>query len=236
MDEQLDYGSTRNFYRSRLLKSCYQEINYKIISFFGQLDTNLSILDVGCGDGFFLSILRDLGFLNIKGIDLSEAFIMKCRKKGLIVDKKDFLTYADEKYDIILMIELLEHTKEPELFLNKARFLLNTRGKILLTVPVFDSIYEKYLRLRTGLNRLEQLQELDNAHLQAFNRKSMEHLVRRNGKFRIIVCEHFYNLLHPRLEILLGKKAASFINQITFFNHFGDWLLMILEKDSQKSI
>lgn len=227
-----DYGATRNFYRNRLLDFRYKDINYRILSFFGQLDTNISVLDVGCGDGFFLSALRNLGFGKIRGIELSSAFVKRCLERGLDVDKMDFLVYPnDEKYDLVLLIEVLEHTGEPELFLEKAYSFLEPKGRVLLTVPVFDSVLKKYERLRTGASKLEQLKNMDEMHVQAFGKSSVKHLIRRGGKFKILASEYFCNPVHPYIARFIGEKATSVLQQITFFNQFGDWLLMILAKN-----
>jgi len=42
-----------------------------------------SVLDIGCGDGYFLSLLKEKGYANILGITKSDKDIEECYKKGL---------------------------------------------------------------------------------------------------------------------------------------------------------
>jgi 2-polyprenyl-3-methyl-5-hydroxy-6-metoxy-1,4-benzoquinol methylase len=79
---------------------------------------NSRILDLGCGIGQHMYSLERLGFKNIEGVDLSDENVEILLKKGYAAKKGeaiDFLKRCEEKYDIILIWDMLEHLKKDEI-------------------------------------------------------------------------------------------------------------------------
>jgi 2-polyprenyl-3-methyl-5-hydroxy-6-metoxy-1,4-benzoquinol methylase len=70
------------------------------------------VLDIGCGQGEFLEVMREAG-VSAKGIDQSEESIANCRAKGLEVEQADLFTYlsaaADKSLDGIFSSQVVEH-------------------------------------------------------------------------------------------------------------------------------
>ncbi|MCK9292480.1 MAG: methyltransferase domain-containing protein [archaeon] len=68
------------------------------------------ILDVGCGTGFSLEYLKDLGFINLKGIDPSLEMIKIAKDKGFLVEDLGFedLNKIKNKFDLIISISALQ--------------------------------------------------------------------------------------------------------------------------------
>ena len=54
-----------------------------------------SVLDIGCGRGEFLAMMRDAG-VPARGIDLSEESVATCRAKGLEADVADLFVYLND--------------------------------------------------------------------------------------------------------------------------------------------
>ena len=50
------------------------------------------VLDIGCGRGEFLELMRDAG-VSARGIDLSQESVDLCRQKGLPADTADLFVY-----------------------------------------------------------------------------------------------------------------------------------------------
>ncbi len=98
----------------------------------------LDFADVGCGEGFVSDIIKKkYDFLNITGIDYSEAAIEHAKK---LCDTINFTTgsiygldYSDNSFDIVLCSEVLEHLEQPEKGL--LELLRITKKSIILSVP-----------------------------------------------------------------------------------------------------
>lgn len=104
-----------------------------------------SILDVGCGMGFTLMTLRNLGYQNIKGIELDEGQVLFCRQKCLPVehveDSAAFLYKNSCSYDLIIVLDVIEHIPhELQLrFVHAIHSALKVSGKLVCTVPNANS-------------------------------------------------------------------------------------------------
>jgi O-antigen chain-terminating methyltransferase len=72
----------------------------------------MKVLDLGCGRGEFLEMMRDLG-VPAKGIDLSDESIALCRHKGLDAEKADLFAYLENlpesSLDGIFCSQVVEH-------------------------------------------------------------------------------------------------------------------------------
>ena len=80
---------------------------------------NIRVLDIGCGTGFYADILKKLGVSDYTGIDITDALFEKHKENlpDFTFIKKDFTTEKHEgQYDLIIMIEVLEHIVNDEKF------------------------------------------------------------------------------------------------------------------------
>ncbi|MFA6119459.1 MAG: class I SAM-dependent methyltransferase [Parachlamydiales bacterium] len=101
---------------------------------------NIRILDIGCGNGKYLNILNNKGYANAWGIDISQEQIELAKKNLSNVECIDSLTFLKKnkvKYDVILLIDVLEYIDLPETFeiLQLAYLSLNDHGKLFIQVP-----------------------------------------------------------------------------------------------------
>ncbi|MHB1764570.1 MAG: class I SAM-dependent methyltransferase [Gammaproteobacteria bacterium] len=74
------------------------------------------ILDVGCATGYLLSLLQEMGFQNLTGVDLSEdlaAFAREHLPESVPIHKSDIRDFLAQKpegaYDVIFFHHVLEH-------------------------------------------------------------------------------------------------------------------------------
>jgi SAM-dependent methyltransferase len=122
-------------------------------AYFGYLDLavevsnvikteSVRILDVGCGDARFLKELRDKSYKDLHGIDYSEKAISFAR---LLLPEVMFscadltkgTSYDDNHFDVIFMIETLEHIIPNEIpsILKEIQRMLKPGGEFIVTVP-----------------------------------------------------------------------------------------------------
>lgn len=96
------------------------------------------ILDVGCGDGRFLSYCRDVLPQEVSvGLEISSVRLQRVVEQGLIGVQADSekLPFADSTFRMILMIEVIEHAWKPENMIAEAARVLAPDGMLVLTTP-----------------------------------------------------------------------------------------------------
>jgi len=102
------------------------------------------ILEIGCGDGFYLHLLSNLGVnnLNLTGVDIDENALESARKnlkgRGIELKKADVikrLPFEDNSFDKIIMSEVCEHLLNDVKGLKEARRVLKKGGTLVVTVP-----------------------------------------------------------------------------------------------------
>lgn len=98
---------------------------------------NPKILDVGCGTGANLGMLKQFG--EAEGVDVSDDALEFCRKKGLKVHKglAEKLPFADESFDVVTALDVVEHLDDDVSGLKEMHRVLKMGGKTLIFVPAF---------------------------------------------------------------------------------------------------
>lgn len=191
-----DYDRERILGRNRLLAEHHQGVLRDFLAFFSTVPIDARILDIGCASGFFLVLLRELGFENIEGIDASEVFVKRARRKGLDCRVMDIVGPAaagwGERYDIVLLMDVLEHLHDPGMVIERARDLfLCEDGRLFITVPIYDSIVGKACALMRGKSRIERAREHDATHVHGFSEKELFALIEKAG-CRVTDSKRFY--------------------------------------------
>ena len=110
------------------------------------------LLDVGCGGGSFLQVLKKLG-VEVKGVDPGVSATAAARDSGLDVFTGTLEEYiaqhgTDEKFDVITCSHVLMATPSPTQTLDCMRQLLAPNGYIWVAVPNGDSPYARKLGWR----------------------------------------------------------------------------------------
>lgn len=76
------------------------------------------LLELGCGPGYLLEFLRDQGFTNARGIDISAEQIKLAAAEGLNAEVADVFSFLRRKrnaYQVMFAIDFLEHFTKHEL-------------------------------------------------------------------------------------------------------------------------
>ncbi len=105
------------------------------------LSKRIRSLDVGCGTGAAMEMFSRR--FEAYGLDTSPQAIEFCRRRGLSnLFLGELAGYpADERFDLITFLDVLEHVEDDRGALRTAHRLLNDGGKLLLTVPAFPSLW-----------------------------------------------------------------------------------------------
>jgi SAM-dependent methyltransferase len=109
-----------------------------------QLSADAHVLDIGTSTGTNLRLLRELGFANRVGLDLSDDAIRWCAEKGLgKVEKGDVcnLPFGDGEFDLVLATDIIEHVDDDLRAIEEIRRVLAPGGTAIISVPAFQSLW-----------------------------------------------------------------------------------------------
>ncbi len=100
-----------------------------------------ALLDVGCGDGLFFDKLAEFG--DVDGVEADPSLVDPCGPHAERIHIGPF--GADfrpcRRYDLILMLDVVEHLPDAEAGLRRAAELLNDDGLLIATVPAFNALW-----------------------------------------------------------------------------------------------
>lgn len=102
-----------------------------------------TVLEIGCGTGELLGALKRKGF-DAKGIDVNPHAVKLARERGHNAIA-GYFKKTEEKFDLILSVDVLEHTEAPRDIIKDAVSMLNPDGGMAIRVPIVDRKHWKYL-------------------------------------------------------------------------------------------
>jgi SAM-dependent methyltransferase len=183
----------------------------RLLSCFKDLPADARILDVGCGDGFHLNLLREYGkkSWSLEGIDMDKRAVDMAKKSGLIVHRGSVETIdlPENNYDLAFMIQTIEHLEKPVEVLQGIRKFLKPGGKLLIVTDNTGSLDFKFSKKNYwGGYHFPR-------HWNLFNRKSLTKLAVKTG-FEVAVFETQVspvNWVYTIHNWLVGHKAPRWI-------------------------
>ena len=110
------------------------------VRFFKHKKARGKLLDIGCGNGYFLALCRSKGY-EVQGIDISEwAATYATETLGLPVrvGQIDDVDLPRGYFDVITMWHSLEHTLNPRHAIEKAKSWLQRDGILVVEVPNYE--------------------------------------------------------------------------------------------------
>lgn len=137
----LKYHKEGTLFESRnfILKSI-EKRRVKLAIKLAEIKKEDIILDLGCGEGYLLSLLPKTK--EIIGIDISRIVLSKARK--LLRSRKDIklmycnaenILFRREYFDKILCSEVLEHTPNPKKVIKEIYRILKQDGILVVSIP-----------------------------------------------------------------------------------------------------
>lgn len=148
-------------------------------------NTEISTLDVGCGEGWNLKYFKDSGSM-VTGVeyqseacesinpDLKEFIIA-----GNVWDSIDTLIKDGKKFNVIILDNVLEHVIYPEERVVSLKKLLTTDGILIIEVPNDYSVLHQELKERGNISKDFWLAPPD--HLSYFSLKGLNALLQHSG-------------------------------------------------------
>lgn len=177
------------------------------------LKTDDKILDLGCGEGFFLYLLPKK--IKAKGVDISRVALK--RAKELLKDRPNISVsfgnayktdYNNKSFDKITCSEVLEHVPEPKKVIKEIHRLLKDDGIAVISVPDEKRIKSimkiiKLTRLDKFLHAARKQEDYD-WHLHEADKKFIYNIAK--DYFKISKITRAPSLLGYRFVVSLTKK------------------------------
>lgn len=188
----------------------------RVLSWCENLPDDAKILDVGCGDGFHLNLLRKYGKngWQLEGVDLDERAAQMAEKSGLKVHtgSVEELNLPENAFDLAFMIQTIEHVEKPDAVLSAVKKLLKPGGKLVIVTDNTDSIdFDLFKKSYWGGYHFPR-------HWNLFNRKSLTRLAEKTG-FEVADLTTQVspvNWVYSIHNALVDRRAPQFlINQFT---------------------
>jgi len=107
------------------------------------INDNLKVLDVGCGEGFLLREIRKRNEkCELHGSDIN----LNIKKLSIdadlrIADVRN-LPYRDDYFDVVFALDVLEHINEMDLAIKEIKRVLKRDGKLIITAPTESGFYK----------------------------------------------------------------------------------------------
>ena len=103
----------------------------------------LKILEIGCGPGLLLPKLFKYG--DVEGIEPSDSVFEYDEMVNSIVHRISFPSetqnFPSDHYDLVLLLDVLEHIRDDETAIHEVKRLLKSGGNTIITVPAFMSLW-----------------------------------------------------------------------------------------------
>lgn len=161
-------------------------IQRQLADFERSLGSRKKVLDIGCGNGAFLDFAREAGW-QIAGADIKLSPDARALDCPLWEGRLQAIDFGGERFELIRMNHVLEHTQDPLQELRICRDLLTPKGILYLSVPNITGVSARLKslqsRLRLKAHRWRHYAAMH--HLFFFSPETLCSLVERSG-FRVL--------------------------------------------------
>jgi len=153
------------------------------------LPRDAHILEIGCGSGGNFDMLCSRG--SLCAVDNEETALDYARQKRLAEVKSgklpDQIPYHDGSFDLIVLLDVLEHVEEDEESLRIIHRLLKPRGRILATAPALRFLWSAHDEFHH--------------HMRRYTRRELHDKAVSAG-FRLRKLSYFNTMLFPLIALI----------------------------------
>ena len=182
-----------------------------VLSFIETLEKNCKLLDVGCGNGKYFSVRKDI---QMYGCDPCESFVNMVKQRyshvNVVCANGLSLPYNNDYFDAIISIAVLHHLTTFEkriVFLNEIARVLKKHGKACITVwsdTLEDKRKSKWKFLNTNdviIPWTDKTNKIHERYYHLFNENEFMNLIENISNLRVISM----NIEHGNIHCLIEK-------------------------------
>ena len=166
-------------------------------------------LDLACGDGLLTALFAE-HFDHVVGVDASNRHLATARERLPSVEFHESLIetlHLEERFDTVLMLNILEHVEDTTLVLRKAGENLKEDGVLIVQVPNAHAVNRRLAVLMGTLRDCEELSPFDLqvvGHRRSYHLDSLQLDLARAGLTVRAVGGVFYKMLStPQMDWFL---------------------------------
>ncbi|MFO0747203.1 MAG: methyltransferase domain-containing protein [Myxococcota bacterium] len=204
----------------------------------------LSILDVGCSAGSFLSLLDGERFARQVGVDIEPDQIAYAQarfgtpfRRFVHIPSVAELDQAGDGFDCVTLIEVIEHLQphEVEVLLAKVAELLKPGGLLVITTPNYTSLWPVLELIVSWVSEVAYTEQ----HVTRFTFFDMMKKLRRlrpaigdELQLEMKTTSHFLSPFLAAISMRLADRVARWAAPRSWRFPFGNLILMTLRKRS----
>ena len=156
------------------------------------------VLEVGCGRGVVIDYLISQG-IELRGVELAEVSPLATVKDKIWTncDAKDIPEEYRDQVGTLLLLDVIEHLPEPELFLQQLKEQYKKLKTLIITIPARQELFSNYDEFNGHFRRYD-LEMLRNtaAHIQS----------------KLVYQAYLYHILYLPTKVILslsGKRSTT---------------------------
>jgi SAM-dependent methyltransferase len=185
--------------------------NRNLLKLINMLNLNQGhkILDIGCGYGNNIKLLRSKG-LNVLGIDVNPDIVKKNVEAGLNCMTPEEYNMTTDIFDLLVMSHVIEHFNPPELltFMDSHLDRLKKDGHLIISTPLLSKyFFADYDHVKpyypTGINMVFG-DESSQVQYYARNKLKLIDICFRKGSYRFTHYKGFYIDQCSKIPIILN--------------------------------
>ncbi len=191
------YFYDKEQYLSPLTISSYN----KLLDQFEPYRKTGNLIDVGCGQGWFLDAAKKRGW-NVYGTEYSEVAVQKCSARGINMHQGALnpADFAGIEFDIIVSFEVFEHINNPNEEFQNMYQLLRKGGLLYFTTPNFNYYLRYQMKAQFSIIMYPE-------HLSYYTPKTINTALTRNNFKKIKTLTTGISI--TRLQQSLGKVTKD---------------------------
>ena len=167
------------------------------------------LLDVGCGNGFYLALMKELGW-EVAGVELDPKAAEIARSRfGIVVHQGslDNAPFEQGSFDVVTMSHVIEHVPNPISFTQTAARFLKSGGQMVIVTPNVQSLGHKLFR--------QNWYPLDPPrHLILFTPATIKQCLLKTGGFQqIVTLTNSRKTQKVLRKFFLVRQTESFLHE-----------------------
>lgn len=127
----------------------------KVLRYCKDLNKNLCIIDLGCGQGGVSHQLKLMGFGNLVGIEISSKLLQYAKEKysnefPLVVADGSQVPFKNNSFDVVISVAVIEHVLDQSKYIKEISRIVRPQGYVILVTDCYFYRIQKALGFYGG--------------------------------------------------------------------------------------